>query len=362
MTAQFRVLYIDDEIPNLINFQSLFRKAHQVFVAQSVNEARLILTQHPNIHVVFSDQRMPDMMGTDFFEEIRVTHPLIIRILVTGFADLNTSIHAINKGQVFRYIQKPWKTEDVEQALLDASKEYLRLTYFQTRNEELESAYQALENYADHISHDIRGPLSGIQTISQLAANSHSIEELNEILLLIESTSAQLSQYTADLQHFYRVQRGKIALKTTDMALLVQEIKAVYQAPISAAGITFQIKNEVDQPVPTDPTALKLIIHNLISNAVKYQQPEHSEPWIHVHLFLKTSILYIEVSDGGIGMKPDQLAQIFTRFYQSDPTKEGYGVGLFHAQQMATKLNGRLSATSTYLKGSAFLLEIPVSL
>lgn len=361
MKAPFRVLYIDDEMHNLINFQSLFRKAHQVFLAQSVNEARVILTQHPDIHVVFSDQRMPEMTGTDFFEEIRSTHPSIIRILVTGFADLNTSIHAINKGKVFRYIQKPWKAEEVEQALLDASKEYLRLTYFQSRNQELESAYQALENYADHISHDIRGPLTGIQTISQLAANSRNIDELNQMLLLIKSTSAQLSQYTADLQHFYRVQRGKIAVENTHIDHLVQEIKTIYQAPISAAGITLQIKNEVDQPVLTDPTALKLILHNLMSNAIKYQDPQHREPWIQVHIFLKTSVLLIEVSDGGIGMRPDQLAQIFDRFYQADPRKEGYGVGLFHAQQMAVKLNGRLSATSTPLKGSTFLLEVPLA-
>jgi response regulator RpfG family c-di-GMP phosphodiesterase len=106
------VLYIDDEVHNLNSFKAGFRRLFNVFTAESATEGRKVL-ETEEIQVIITDQRMPVMTGIEFLESIIPEFPDPIRILLTGYADINAVIDAINKGQVYRYIQKPWMDEDL---------------------------------------------------------------------------------------------------------------------------------------------------------------------------------------------------------------------------------------------------------
>lgn len=106
------VLYVDDEVHNLNSFKAGFRRLFNVFVAESAAEGRKIL-ETENIQVIITDQRMPVMTGIEFLESIIPDFPEPIRILLTGYADINAVVDAINKGQVYKYIQKPWMDEDL---------------------------------------------------------------------------------------------------------------------------------------------------------------------------------------------------------------------------------------------------------
>lgn len=105
-----KVLYVDDEVNNLAAFKAGFRRLYRVFTAESAEEAREILSNH-DIQVVISDQRMPEMTGIEFFESIILDYPEPIRILLTGFSDIQAVIDAINKGHVYKYFSKPWDEE-----------------------------------------------------------------------------------------------------------------------------------------------------------------------------------------------------------------------------------------------------------
>jgi response regulator RpfG family c-di-GMP phosphodiesterase len=109
-----KVLYIDDEINNLTAFKANFRRIYHVFTTDSLDEARKILKDH-EIHVIISDQRMPDMTGIEFFESILEEYPEPLRMLLTGYADINAVIDAINKGQVYKYFPKPWNEKDLQE-------------------------------------------------------------------------------------------------------------------------------------------------------------------------------------------------------------------------------------------------------
>jgi response regulator RpfG family c-di-GMP phosphodiesterase len=106
------VLYIDDEVHNLNSFKAGFRRLFNVFTAESAIEGRKVL-EAEDIHVIITDQRMPVMTGIEFLESIIPHYPDPIRILLTGYADINAVIDAINKGRVYKYIQKPWMDEDL---------------------------------------------------------------------------------------------------------------------------------------------------------------------------------------------------------------------------------------------------------
>ena len=106
------ILYIDDEPHNLIAFRAAFRRDFNVFTAESAVEGRKIIEEN-DIHIILSDQRMPVTTGIEFFESIIATHPEPIRILITGYTDISAVIDAINRGQVYKYLTKPWNENDI---------------------------------------------------------------------------------------------------------------------------------------------------------------------------------------------------------------------------------------------------------
>jgi DNA-binding NtrC family response regulator len=106
------VLYIDDEPHNLTAFKAAFRRDFNVFIANSATEAYQIIEEN-DIHIILSDQRMPIITGIEFFESIVASHPEPIRILITGYTDINAVVDAINRGQVYKYLTKPWNEDDI---------------------------------------------------------------------------------------------------------------------------------------------------------------------------------------------------------------------------------------------------------
>lgn len=124
MSAQhIHILYVDDEIHNLNAFKASFRRQYTVFTASSAEEAEKVLEKE-EIHIIISDQRMPRMTGIEFFESILDKYPEPIRILLTGYADINAVIDAINKGQVYKYFSKPWNDEDLRHNIEKAFEVY----------------------------------------------------------------------------------------------------------------------------------------------------------------------------------------------------------------------------------------------
>lgn len=107
-----RVLFVDDEENNLKAFRSTFRREMDVLVATSGEEA-LRLLETETVHVIISDQRMPNMTGSEFLAIARERHPKAMRMLLTGFADVEAVIAAVNSGGIFSYSTKPWDVNDL---------------------------------------------------------------------------------------------------------------------------------------------------------------------------------------------------------------------------------------------------------
>jgi DNA-binding NarL/FixJ family response regulator len=104
---KIKVLYIDDEHDNLMAFNSTFRRMFDVYIAESAAKGIEILKTEA-IEILIADQRMPEMTGVEFFESILDDYPNPIRILLTGYSDITAVKDAINKGQVYKYLNKPW--------------------------------------------------------------------------------------------------------------------------------------------------------------------------------------------------------------------------------------------------------------
>jgi len=101
------VLYVDDEENNLISFKASLRREFNVYTAISPEAAKEFLDKD-DLKVIVSDQRMPQTTGVEFFSQLKKTHPEPVRILLTGYSDMQAVVDAINQGEVYRYLTKPW--------------------------------------------------------------------------------------------------------------------------------------------------------------------------------------------------------------------------------------------------------------
>ncbi len=118
------ILYVDDEGHNLISFKAAFRRDYNIFTANSAPEGLKILGEEP-IHIIITDQKMPGTTGVEFLEQVVERYPHTIRMILTGFSDIEAIIQAINSGGIYRYITKPWDENELKMTFSGAHKLYL---------------------------------------------------------------------------------------------------------------------------------------------------------------------------------------------------------------------------------------------
>jgi len=138
------LLVVDDEAEITKALRRLFRKKYRVLTAQSGAEGLELLQKH-TIPVIISDQRMPGLTGSEFFAQAERTHPDSTRLLVTGFADINAVIDAINNGRIYRYITKPWDPEELQGIVAQAYERYELILSNRRLLRELQEANAVLE-------------------------------------------------------------------------------------------------------------------------------------------------------------------------------------------------------------------------
>ena len=145
-----RVLYVDDEENNLTAFNSAFRRYFDVYTASSAEAGRVILDKE-DIHVLITDQRMPDETGTQLLKTAVEKYPDQVRILLTAYADIDAVISAINEGYIFRYLKKPWDELELKESIELAYENYRQLKDLKKREKEYE---ELLKKYNQEIKEE----------------------------------------------------------------------------------------------------------------------------------------------------------------------------------------------------------------
>src|SRR5438094_10347735 len=173
MSRRHTLLVVDDEPDVVQSVQDLLRLDYRVLGATRAKEGLRILKEQ-EVHLVMTDQRMPEMTGVEFLSQVRGDHPEAIRLLFTGYADLKAVVDAINQGNVYRYITKPWDPDDLQLIIRQASEQYdllverkRLLAELQVKNRELSQANTELvqgnelkEAFIRVASHELRTPLT----------------------------------------------------------------------------------------------------------------------------------------------------------------------------------------------------------
>jgi DNA-binding NtrC family response regulator len=120
------LLVVDDEADVCDSVHDLLRREFRVLRAPSADEG-LKLMRENEVHIIMTDQRMPKVTGVELLRSVRTGHPQAIRMLFTGYADIDSVVAAINQGHIFKFLKKPWQPQDLEEAVREAAAEYERL-------------------------------------------------------------------------------------------------------------------------------------------------------------------------------------------------------------------------------------------
>lgn len=253
-----RILYVDDEVENLTAFKAVFRRIYDIDIANSAQEGLEILSQN-EYDIVISDQRMPKMTGVQFFEIIQSKYPDSIRMVLTGYSDMNAIIDAINKGKVFHYVSKPWNADELK-VIINNALEYRRLKSLneQLEKEKILSQFEILKNQV----------------------NPHFLfNSMNVLTSLIRRDSEKAIQFTST---FSKVYRTLLQLKTEDLILLDEELDLVksyvsLQEVRFEDALTFEIKLTSDTSgYLIAPFAIQLSVENALKhNVVSSKKPLH---------------------------------------------------------------------------------------
>jgi len=359
MSDKIKILYVDDEPDNLVGFKATLRMDYEIFTALNVADANHVLYKHPDIRMVFCDQRMPGKTGVDFFEDIRVTHPLPVRILLTAYTDIDSTREAINKGNIFRYVKKPWAESDILSAIAEADKFYMANSMLAIRNTELQKAYAELNKFAYSVSHDIRGPISGILGGINIAMDVNDVDEIKEILKLMEKSLTKLDNYIISMHDYYSLQRGELKITEIDFNAIAEEMKSIYMVVSRVKGVSFSITINQEEKFRCDELPLKLIINNLLSNAFKYQEKNSTNKAVELAISVTNNAVEIIVKDTGIGILGSHIREIFNLFYRASSQEPGSGFGLYNVKSALLKLDGQIEVNSVMHQGTTFKVNIP---
>ena len=239
-------MYVDDELNNLVGFKATFRIDYNVLTANSANEASEMLDKNPDIKVILCDQRMPDKTGVQFFEEITARHPAPVRMLLTGYTDIESVIAAINRGNIYRYITKPWQETDIRSAIEEGYKYYVTTSMLRVKNDELQSAYDELDKFAYSVTHDMRGPILSVLGAVDLAKNAKDMDEVSEILGMMEKSIERVDSFIQNMHEYYNLKRGELQIRDINFESVINELKDLYDIGARVDHIQFNIK--IQQP------------------------------------------------------------------------------------------------------------------
>jgi response regulator RpfG family c-di-GMP phosphodiesterase len=182
-----KVLYLDDEENNLIAFKALFRREFDVFTTTSPQEAVAYLNAN-EVPIILSDQKMPELSGVEFFELTLNDFPNAVRILVTGYADIEAVIDAINRGQVYRYVAKPWNENDLRVCLLNAAERY-EMNIHSSDSDSKTNKWKLAKSRIQDAIHKVKAVVSSWQGSSQPVPADSLNEVVNELNALEESVN-----------------------------------------------------------------------------------------------------------------------------------------------------------------------------
>lgn len=377
------VLFVDDEQLARKYFERAFGSELNVKTAASADEARDYLREHgQDVAVVMSDQRMPAGDGVSLLSEVKEEFPQIIRLLTTAYTEIDDAVAAVNRGEVWRYITKPWQLEDLRAELNAAMELYRYRAYEQAL---LQERRRSMLLVAGHIAHEMRTPLRSIHSATD------GIERyLPRLLDAYEKAQAA----ELDVEPISEHHRGALRGATESIRRVVDRSNTMIDLLLANCGAheidrsTFQyvsVHDCVNNALADYPLnererqqvrweggpdfrflgsahLMTFVINNLLRNALR-ALAEARRGGIRIWTDIVRDTPVLRVRDTGTGIDPEVMPKIFDDFtsFADDNGVRGVGIGLGFCRRVVSAFGGHIDCDSEPGSYTQFDLWLPAA-
>jgi signal transduction histidine kinase len=391
MRPKHTILVVDDEPDVVKSVQDLLRFDYKVLGATRASDA-LRLINEQSVHVVLTDQRMPEMTGVDFLRKLREQFPDTVRLLITGYADIRAVIDAINQGNVYRYITKPWEPEELQSVIREAAERYdlvaerKRLMeelkgkneQLQRTNDELSRANELKSAFIQVASHELRTPLTILMGLTRLAGSAAAQQQpLRSFMDRIEAAGRRM-QHLVD-QLVAMLQAGKferpLERQPTDVAALLQQAADDVRPFVELRGQTLDLEVAPDVgEADLEGPKVRDSLNHLLLNAIKFT-PDGGRITLSGDRPAAggngAAAVRIRVTDTGSGIEPASLDNLFQPFFTGrdvshhssghfEHGRRGLGLGLSVVKAFVEMHGGTVRVDTEVGRGTTFTITLPV--
>ncbi|MGJ3236918.1 sensor histidine kinase [Marivirga sp.] len=222
----------------------------------------------------------------------------------------------------------------------------------------LEKTNRELDSFLYSTSHDLRAPVASLLGLINIAKHDIKDEAGQQYVQMMEERVKKLDHIFGDILNYSRNIKTEINLKTFRLGEMVEDVITDVKFNQGADSIRLDYDEQIHHILRTDYYQLKVVLGNLISNAVKYHDAKKPDQFIAIRFEKVDRDVHISVEDNGIGIAPESQHKVFDMFYRATSEAEGSGLGLFIVQQALEKINARITLVSELGKGSIFKVII----
>jgi signal transduction histidine kinase len=230
----------------------------------------------------------------------------------------------------------------------------------QEQNTQLANVNAELDQFAYSVSHDLRAPLSSILGLINLYNLSKTEQEKDALVSLINGRVNTLDQFIRDILDNSRNSRMEINLQEVKLSGFTKQVIAQLSHMKDFGKQEMVVEIPETFTVVTDTGRLRMILSNLVSNAVKYYDPAKPYSYIRITAGIENPHWYLTVSDNGLGISAEHRERLFDMFYRAHAHGEGSGLGLYIVNEVCKKLGGSVTVQSVYGEGSSFTVRLPI--
>ncbi|HEY5916280.1 MAG TPA: HAMP domain-containing sensor histidine kinase [Chryseolinea sp.] len=226
--------------------------------------------------------------------------------------------------------------------------------FLEDERENLNKENKELDSFLSNTSHDLRTPIASILGLTYLGKLELQEEKARTFMNMIEERIKKLDLVIGDILSLSRSKKIDLKIEELDFAKLLDETMADIRFNKGVSAIQLEYQADLGHVFKSDYNQMKIILINLMSNAVKYHNLNQPNPYIRVSFKRIKSVVEIAIQDNGQGISRDSLPKIFDMFYRASSTTEGTGLGLYIVQEALSKIKGIILVDSDLGKGSTF--------
>jgi hypothetical protein len=219
---------------------------------------------------------------------------------------------------------------------------------------------RSLDQFVYTVSHDLRAPLKSILGLINIVKMENDLDTKDELIKLMEGRVLNLESYIKDVTSMSQNSRLNIIRKKVSFKEVIDEILGNLDHCENYDRINFRRRFSTNAIIKTDPIRLKIILNNLITNAMKFHAFDGQKDPIVDISFENTGMEHqIMVSDNGKGIEQQYLDRVFEMFFRTSSNCEGSGLGLYITKETVEKLEGSITVVSKIYQGTSFIVKLP---